>query len=334
LTERIELNRGRHLNEEGVISMIWKTLSPKGVRKGLLSRDPFDDDVAWVSNSSKKKFLVMKSDMFVSSTDAPKQMTPRQMASKAISSAVSDFAAKGVIPKFATISIAIPRHSSSEKFVKSLAAGLRESSRKYKLRILAGDTSGSENAIVIDCTLVGFSDRVVTRRNAKPGDLIGVSGAFGLQSAGLKILIERLESSRLFAKRALETVLNPNAKLDFGLSISEYLTSCIDSSDGLALSLYHLAESSKVNMLLEKIPIAKGVAEFANSNSLNPNDLALFGGEEYELVFTFRAKDLETLSRKGVQVIGKVLSSSSPRRKPQILYRRRIIPRKGWIHNN
>ncbi|MCL5068236.1 MAG: hypothetical protein M1368_07780, partial [Thaumarchaeota archaeon] len=199
--------------------------------------------------------------------------------------------------------------------------------------IIGGDTNSSTSGTVIDCSLSGFSDSVVKRRGAKHGDLIGVSGNFGLQSSGLALLLGRAKSTDpSFRKRAEESVLNPNARLLLGLRISRYLSSCIDSSDGLALSLYHLAESSNVDMLLDSIPLAEGITEFASENALRTNDLALFGGEEYELVFTFDMRHAKALSREGIITIGRVVGTKKESY-PSVYYLGKRIARRGWIHN-
>jgi thiamine-monophosphate kinase len=314
----------KHVNEEEAISIIWRALSNRS--------DPFDDDVAWTTNSPEKSLLALKSDMFVSGTDAPKEMSLGQMATKAVTSCVSDFAAKGLQPSFGIMSIAISKRDSSEKNISSIANALRRVSRLYKFKIIGGDMNSSKSGMVFDVTLGTFADGLIRRRGAKPGDLVGVSGRFGLESSGLKILLDHSNATQRFKGKAVDSVLKPTAKLELGLKISKYLTSSIDSSDGLAISLYHLAESSRVGIVIDRIPIEEGVARFARMNRLEAEDLALFGGEEYELVFTFNRKHEEKLRSLGVLVIGTVESIKGG--KPRVYYRDRILPRKGWIHND
>lgn len=328
-----EGRKNRFLNEEEAISLIWGVLSHKQHSAGGRVSDPFADDVAWLRTSMQKKLLIIKSDMFVSSTDAPPQMTSKQMASKALTACVSDFAAKGVRPAFAIVSLAIPKGVSTREFLRSLAEGLDETSRRYGIKIIGGDTNSSKSGVVIDCTVGGFANTLVLRRNAKPGDLVGTSGRFGFQSAGLKMLLGAVKTTSRFRDKAVKTVLNPKALLELGLAMSKYLTSCIDSSDGLAISLYHLAESSRVNLELVRVPIAPGVRKFAEINSLDAEELALYGGEEYELVFTFEKKYEMTLSRMGAVVIGRILAKSEAGEEPSVVYRSGILARRGFIHN-
>lgn len=321
------------LNEEETIQLIWRILSHGKHRGASGSFDPFSDDVSWFRNVKKKRFVVSKSDIFVADTDAPSQMTPRQIASKSITGAISDFAAKGVRPSFCIISIAIPKSKATYDFIRSMAKGFDYASRRYGVKILSGDTSGSNDGLVIDVAVFGFANSIVKRRGAKPGEVIGVTGRFGLQSSGLAILLGKARSaSNSFGCKTKQSVLEPNARLSLGLRIGKYLTSCIDSSDGLALSLYHLAESSKVDLHLDLLPTAEGVRKFANMNKLNENDLVLFGGEEYELVITFKSKYTNFLRGLGVIRIG-ITSKAKDRRGPAVYFKSRKIPRKGWIHN-
>ena len=326
--------RSKHtLNEEETIQLIWRILSHGKPKRGSGAFDPFSDDVSWFRNVKKKRLVVSKSDILVADTDAPSQMTPRQIASKAITGAISDFAAKSVTPSFCIISIAIPKSKATYDFIRSMVKGFDYASRRYGVKILSGDTSGSNDGLVINVAVFGFANSIVKRRGAKPGEIVGVSGKFGLQSSGLAIFLGNAScADKSFRSKAEQSVLEPKAQLSLGLRIGKYLTSCIDSSDGLALSLYHLAESSKVDLHLDLLPTAEGVPKFANMNKLYENDLVLFGGEEYELVMTFKSKYMNFLRGLGVIRIGRT-SKSRDRRGPAVYFKSRKIPRKGWIYN-
>ena len=312
------------LDEEEIIRLIWGRLGPG-------KKDPFDDDVTWTLNI-RKKLLVSKCDMLVSFTDVPEGMTPAQLASKAIVSSVSDLAAKGVKPSHCLVSIGLPEKLSTRSFVCGLAQGFREAEKKYDLKILGGDTNATSSDVVIDVLILGYSDKVVPRSKARPSDLVAVSGDFGLQPAGLLILSAKAKSTGRFRDIATKSVLRPRARLDLRSLVARRFSSCIDSSDGLALSLYHLAESSRVNIELNRVPVANGVEAFAASNNLSATELALFGGEEYELVFTFDPVYAQEIKRRGLQVIGKVGRHVRPSTKPAVTIDSKKIARRGWVH--
>ncbi|MGA2875148.1 MAG: thiamine-phosphate kinase [Nitrososphaerales archaeon] len=313
------------LDEEDIIKLIWKKIGSS--RK----RDPFDDDASWFSNTSEK-FVVAKSDMLVETTDAPRQMSPAQIARKSIISCVSDFAAKGVEPAFCLVSLGLPRKKATRKYLNGWVSGFVSVQKEYGLKIIGGDTNATTTDPVIDCTIFGFSNSMVKRNGAKPGQLVGVSGSFGHQAAGLLVLLGKARSRESsFKKRAIDSVLNPRARLELGVKASSFLTSCTDSSDGLAISLYHLAESSRVKFVLDEIPVSPGLEEFSMDNSMKSSDLALFGGEEFELVCTFDPKHEKALSQIGIRTIGRA-HRLTPGEKPSVIYSGKKVKRSGWVH--
>lgn len=312
------------LDEEEIVNILWQRL-------GSRRKDPYDDDVAWAPNLKAESILVSKCDMLVSSTDIPPKMSAMQIAKKAIVSSVSDFAAKGVRPDYCLVSIGLPRRFAKRSFVEGLARGFHHAASEYGLKILGGDTNATSVDLVIDATMYGYSKRLVKRSGAKAGDMVAVSGDFGHQAAGLMMLLNKAQSSdRNFRSGSIRSVLNPRARLDLGLKVARHLSSCIDSSDGLALSLYHLAESSKVNITLDRLPLTHGLETFAHQNELKATDLALFGGEEFELVGTFDPVKTSILKNAGFKIIGTVTSHAS--KKSVVSMGTDVIPRRGWIH--
>jgi thiamine-monophosphate kinase len=317
------LSRG--LDEEEIIRIIWGRLTG--------TKDPFNDDVTWTSNNSRKKLLVSKCDMLVGYTDAPKMMSPAQIARKAVVSCTSDLASKGVKPSSCIVSIGLPKNLAKREFVADLAKGFKKAEKEYGFSVLGGDTSATERDLIINACMFGYSDAFPKRDGAQVGDLVAVSGSFGHQAAGLLLVMGKAKSDdRTFSSIAKKSVLEPVARLSLGISIARYLSSCTDSSDGLALSLYHIAESSQVDIALDDLPISKGLIEFARKNRLKEKNLALFGGEEFELVCTFDPKYLSGLSKQGVKIIGRVVSRSGPKMSPKVSYQGSRVPRRGWIH--
>ncbi len=159
------MNDEEVLDEESIIKILWERFG-----KSSIGRDPFDDDAAWVKNQPGKKFLVGKADMFVASTDAPPQMGPAQMARKSIVACVSDLAAKGVHPKYCLVSLGLPNKLATRSFVTSLASGFAYAETEYSLKIIGGDTNATSDDAVIDCSIFGFANSLISRRGAKAGD--------------------------------------------------------------------------------------------------------------------------------------------------------------------
>jgi thiamine-monophosphate kinase len=286
------------------------------------------------------KGIVMKSDMLVASTDIPSGMEAWQAARKSIVSCVSDLAAKGVRPHAAVISLGIPdSYSMLRPYIEGLAEGFAIASKEFGVKIVGGDTNEAAE-LVIDCSMIGFSTfKVPTRSGAKPGDYVIVSGPFGFAPAGLAILLQNAitvssSDSVTFRKHAVKSVLEPYPRQSFGLALARYFSSSIDSSDGLAVSLYELASQSEgVDIIIYNIPFVEGLDEFAQENSLDKNELVFHGGEEYEIVATISPTTIsqaEAAARKAgvnLHVIGKVEKGSG-----KVFARNRLLEDRGYMH--
>ena len=304
------------------------------------------DDVAiiTISRSLKEgKKLFFKCDMLVENTDVPPGMKPWQVARKSIVSCVSDFSAKGIKPIYPSLlSIGFPeRYTKGD--VLELLRGFEISSREFGINFVGGDTNKS-NELVIDCGMLGFCDNesIPSRDGARPGDFIVVSGVFGYSAAGLKILVEGAKAEKKFKQRAISSVFRPRPQQRFGISLARYFSSSIDSSDGLATSLYELAIQSKVNFFITKIPSVEAVECFANNNSfVDPDELIFYGGEEYQIVATVPSRNMNKLVsvvkklKLKMIVIGKVAEGNG-----KVFLRRsngkkngfKLLDNRGYLH--
>lgn len=278
------------------------------------------DDVAFIDlgKTKRPRLLAFKCDMLVGSTDVPPLMKAWQVGRKSIVSCVSDFAAKGITPSTCLLSLGLPQ-SISLSTVKELSRGFGRASKEFGISIIGGDTNRS-NEFSIDCSMFGQynfpTSTVPTQSGAKPGDVIVTSGAFGQTAAGLKIILNSATAKKQVRSRYLESVLLPKPRLEFGISLRKFLSSSIDSSDGLAYSLYRLAIRSKVNFDVDMIPAAPGIDEFAFQNRIPINDLIFYGGEEFEIVGTIPLKRLSKARQVAISnglrliEIGKVTEGS------------------------
>jgi thiamine-monophosphate kinase len=254
------------------------------------------EDVALIDlgKTKRPRLLAFKCDMLVGSTDVPPFMKSWQVARKSIVSCVSDFAAKGIIPSTCLLSLGLPQ-SISLSTIKELSRGFERASKEFGISIIGGDTNRS-NEFSIDCSMFGQynfpTSTIPTQSGAKPGDVIVTSGTFGQTAAGLKIILNNAMAKKQVRSRYLESVLLPKPRLKFGISIRKFLSSSIDSSDGLAYSLYRLATRSRVDFNVDRIPAAPGIDDFAFQNRIPINDLIFYGGEEFEIVGTIPLKKL------------------------------------------
>lgn len=298
---------------------------------------PFWDDASALKLCNGKA-LVINTDMLVWNTDVPKGMTTYQAARKNVIMTVSDLGAKGVKPMGYMPSLAIPKDQlilEAEEIAKGFEAGVSE----YGTYIVGGDTNEA-NEVIINGTAFGIADEeVIMRRDgAQVGDILATTGPFGMTAAAFRILLEDYHTPTKLMKTLVDSVYTPKARVEEGVVLAESgaVTSCIDSSDGLSISLYDLQKSTGLGYKLTNLPSSEEVIEFASLHELSVFDLVFFGGEEYELVYTInpelvnRAKDALNKIGSTLQIIGEVVNDK--RIWIEMEGHSIDIPMRGWDH--
>jgi thiamine-monophosphate kinase len=285
------------------------------------------DDVARVAEN-----MVMKCDMLVASTDVPPGMGPAQVARKSIVSCASDLAAKGAKPLAAMVSLGLPRNC-TRPYVEGLAEGFAGAATEFGIKIVGGDTNEASE-LVIDCCMIGLAGKKMpTRSGARPGDSVVVSGPFGFSAAGLAIQMRNARATGMLRKQSVDSVLEPKPRQRFGITLAKFFSSSIDSSDGLAISLYELALSSGVDIIVNKVPSAQGLDRFGQENAMDVSELIFHGGEEYEIVATIprsKLKRAESVARKAkvqLLIIGRVRKGTG-----KVFVGRQVLENRGYVH--
>jgi thiamine-monophosphate kinase len=326
------MKRQAELGERRIIEIIQRHLDlmPK-------MPVPFGDDIS-AYEINNKTVAVLKTDMLVDKTDVPPGMSLRQAGRKAVVMNVSDFAAKGVKPRVALVSLGLPRNL-KQMDIEELAEGLNAGAREYDCYVVGGDT-GEASDIVVSVSLFGVArgDELMLRSGARPGDIVAVTGPFGKTSAGLMILLNNLRVAPRLRKVLVESVLTPQARLKEGVALSRArcVSASIDSSDGLAWSLHELSCASNVGFLIDALPLAKEAERFAELHGLDAVELALYGGEEYELVLTVKPERWEKAQQALGEVGGVLLPIGKVTSKEGLVLckggKRRVIEPRGYEH--
>ena len=273
-----------------------KKLNEKEIIKIIKNKETISEDVE-IFNLGNEQFAACV-DTLVESTDIPKGSKLSDISRKSIVSSVSDFAAKGIIPKFCIISLTLPK-TISKKQVQELSNGFSKACKEFRIQLLGGDTNqGTE--ISIHVVLFGNVKKYAKRNGAKIGDIICTTGPFGYTAAALDIILKKRKSSKAFSTKSKNLFFKPKPRLEFGHKSIRYTSSSIDSSDGLSSCLIELSNQSKKKFLITKIPTNNDVREFSEKNNTSLNRLVFDGGEEFELVFTVTPKNL-----KKIHVLGK-----------------------------
>jgi thiamine-monophosphate kinase len=273
----------------------------------------FDDDASDFPIDSEKN-LVLNVDTFVGDTDWLPEMTPAQVGRKTAVMTLSDLVAKGVKPQSILLSMCVPEDYETDD-ASEIIRGFSQFGLKHGIPFLGGDL-GATNSVILTGVAFGFAEpsAIVTRRGAQTGDIVAVTSNFGLTSIGFKILLEDLDVPNALRERALQAVYKPSIPFGIVKALCEAgaVTSAMDSSDGLGITLNTMAELNMKGIEIDNLPIASGIMEVAEKHDLDILKLIMGGGEEFIMVLTIPSKkweDAKTIARKqktSLHAIGKV----------------------------
>jgi len=252
-------------------------------------------------------------------------MALKHLGWKAMVINFSDIAAMCGTPRYAAVTLSLPKKISVE-MVEELYAGASAACKKFSCLIVGGDTTASMANMMVSVTVIGEAEerQVTYRGGAKAGEYICVSGHLGASVAGLKILkrekerFSKISDLREFKPNlepyapALEKHLTPKPRFDISSIFRERVKvgAVIDISDGLASEVHHICAGSGVGAEIyeHNIPVDSLTQRIAAEFSESPVDYALFGGEEYELLFTISDAEYAKLDRltNDVSILGRV----------------------------
>ncbi|MFC1955492.1 thiamine-phosphate kinase [Chloroflexota bacterium] len=268
-----------------------------------------DDAAAWNGDASIQLAAI---DSLVQDVHFSSDTTPwRELGWKALAVNLSDIAAMGGVPRYALAALALPASTEVDDVV-DLYKGMIELAKRFEVAIVGGDTSRSPVASITIAVLgstMNLDKQILTRSAANPGDQIAVTGYLGSAIAGLKMLIGHLEFSRETAAYLRESFLRPLPRVNEGQTlIKQGVKTAIDISDGLVADLTHICKASQVGAWvdIERLPIHPAVRDNFGDKSL---ELALSGGEDYELLFTARPEviaGVKGVTSCPVTVIGEI----------------------------
>ncbi len=241
--------------------------------------------------------------------------SPREIGWKALAVNISDIAAMGGMPTYCVVGLGLSGTLKID-LVDDLCKGLKEIADRYGIGVVGGDIVRSSEFFITVCLLGEVAQEEISPRSgAKVGDLIFVTGELGAAAAGL-ICLNTAHVNLASGKKEflVQKHLRPSPRLKEGqwLAGRRLATAMIDISDGLISDLSHIREESRVGAVLweERIPMALPARELARSIGRPSLDWALYGGEDYELLFTASPDKKELLEQEAdfpVSCIGEVL---------------------------
>ena len=236
----------------------------------------------------------------------------KHLGYKAVAVNVSDIAAMNGLPTQITVSVGLSSRFPVEA-VDELYDGIRAACTAYNVDLVGGDTTASRSGLIISVSVLGKvpKDLITYRSTAQINDVICVTGDLGAAYLGLQLLEREKQvfladpnmQPELSEERAylVQRQLRPDARTDIVHELRDLgirPTAMIDISDGLASELLHLCRQSGTGVVIfdENIPIDDQVLLAADEFKISPITAALNGGEDYELLFTVRPQEFETLS--------------------------------------
>ena len=212
---------------------------------------------------------------------------PASVGHRCLARGLSDIAAMGASPVAAFLSLALPR-ALPQSWVDRFTAGLLALAKCYGLTLAGGDTAESPNGILADIVVLGIvpKGKAVLRSGAQPGDLVYVTGTLGGSAAAVSQMIGK--AMRKLNPRDYPRHFFPEPRVEVGRILREkgWASAMIDTSDGLSTDLAHICEESSVGAELRAETIPR--AEVGKAPQEVDLELALHGGEDYELLFTAR----------------------------------------------
>lgn len=293
------------LGEDRAIALIAHALADVPMPDGWVG---IGDDAA-VTTLTPGMQAVTTTDILVEDVHFRRRtISPRELGWKAIAVNVSDAASMGAQPRWATVSVALPKDCSAD-WVQELYRGIAEGARSVGLAIVGGDTTGSPGPCVVSVTVVGEAARPLLRSGAKAGDVLCVTGRIGDSAAGLWLLEHAGETPLSEAEREslLRAHRQPRAHVAEGLALSAsgLRLAAMDNSDGLGRSAVILAQANDCCVTLEeaRLPISTALRTLAAHAGRDPLSWALWGGEDYNLVLCVPPEGVSTL-RQALEAVG------------------------------
>ncbi|KTD06119.1 Thiamine-monophosphate kinase [Legionella gratiana] len=264
------------MNEFSLIAQFFKPLDLKSdeVLLGI------GDDAACLHLSDGVDLLI-STDTLVSDVHFLPEWNAYDIACRSVMVNVSDMAAMAAKPCWITLALTLPELNS--KWLTAFAHGLKDSLNQLNMTLIGGDTTRGPLSITITILGTAPEGQAISRSGAKPGDIILVSGELGAAALAIKLLDTKIPKHE--KEELMHKLLHPKPRIDLIDFLRLHATAAIDISDGLSADLNHICVASGVGACLNEdaIPTHSLLKKYLHGKAV---DLALTGGDDYELCFT------------------------------------------------
>ena len=277
------------------------------LKRWRLYRDPYlelgiGDDAALYGGLLLTKDLLVEGVHF-----SLELMTPYEVGRRAVLVNISDVAAMGGYPLSMLLGISF---GGDEEVFREITEGARRVCEEWGINLIGGDMVGSPGPIFISITLLGKASKPLRREGARPGDLIFVTGTLGDGAMGLEVLKKGLEEEFPYLSLRYKNP-TPRVKEASIISSLDLANSLMDLSDGLSVDIRRLLGNLGAEIYPKNIPLSEEYRK-ASSKLFPGRDLyecALYGGDDYELLFTAAPEKLDMIKKLPfrVSLIGRVI---------------------------
>jgi len=241
------------------------------------------DDCALVT-PPERQHIAVTTDTLVAGVHFPLNTSARAIGHKSIAVNLSDLAAMGAEPSWISLALTLPEID--ESWIDEFCVGVFELCEFYNVQLIGGDTT--QGPLSISVTAQGFVpfDKHISRSGAKTGDWLYVTGEIGGAALALQHIQGKVKLAPKYQDEIIKRLDFPKPRVLAGQALREYATSAIDLSDGLVADLEHICKASGVgaNIVLDDLPIPVALPETIGLEKAY--DMALKGGDDYELLFS------------------------------------------------
>jgi len=263
----------------------------------------------------KKKSLVISIDTYNQGTHFLDFKKPGLVIKKIIRSSISDLVCKGVLPKYYFISGSGNKKTFTQKNLSMISNSLKQEQKKYGIFLCGGDTTFS-NQLSFSITSVGYSKNIIYRNKAKLHDDIYVTGNLGDSFVGLKILQNKIKTTKKLKNYFIKKYFKPEIQIKLTKELLKFANSSIDISDGLIDDLEKMINKQKLSFKIweEQIPISKNLLNYLKKKNQKKSNF-ISNGDDYQVLFTAssdKSRIIKNISKKlGVKIsrIGKITSN-------------------------
>ncbi|TEW54996.1 thiamine-phosphate kinase [Psychromonas sp. RZ22] len=237
--------------------------------------------------------LAVTTDSLVSGVHFFEDVDPYRLGYKSLAVNLSDLAAMGATAKWVSLAITLP--SINEVWLAEFCRGFFALADQYNVQLVGGDTTKGPLSITVSAKGLVKKTKVLTRNNAKVGDIICVSGSLGDGAVGLSAKLESLTLTN--PQPFIDALELTEPRLALAKSLVDHASSCIDISDGLSQDLSHILKQSQcyAEIALDKLPLSDAMLDEIKSGNITKQQawqFAINGGDDYELLFTISAEKL------------------------------------------